>query len=239
MANKGTILVVDDIRVLLNLLTNILTANGYQVRSADSGEQAIASITASPPDLILLDIFMPGMNGYEVLRWLKAREENRNIPVIILSGATETEQRVDGLKLGAVDFISKPFEEQELLARVQAHLELRRLRIQLEERAADLSLANEQLQKEIVERKKAEEAERQKANKLQEAMDKIKILSGLLPICSHCKKIRDEKGYWNQLEIYIAEHTDTEFSHGICDDCLKILYPEHANKILKDGTKKE
>lgn len=234
MANKGDILVVDDIRTIRTLLTGILSSHGYAVRSVDSGEKAIASTVSFPPDLILLDLFMPGMNGFEVIRRLKSREPSRDIPVIILSGAEELEQRVEGLNLGAVDFISKPFQTEELLARVQIHLELRQLRIQLEEQAAELRLANEELQREIAERKKAEEAERGKAAKLQEALDDVKILQGLLPICSHCRKVRDEKGYWSQLEAYISEHSDAEFSHGICDDCLNKLYPEQAQIIQKN-----
>ncbi len=238
MINKGTILAVEDTQASLKLLTGILTAAGYQVRAVSSGELAIASVAASPPDLVLLDLFMPGLSGFDVLRWLKTQESGRNIPVIFLSAATDTTQRVEGLKLGAVDFISKPFQTEELLARVQTHLELRSLRIQLEGQAADLRLTNERLQKEIAERQKAEEAERQKAKALQEAMDKINALSGLLPICSHCKKIRDEKGRWNQLEAYISDHSDTEFSHGICDDCLNKYYPEQARKMQKDKSEK-
>jgi DNA-binding response OmpR family regulator len=239
MTNKGTILAVDDAHSILKLLTDILTATGYEVRSADSGALALPSIAASPPDLILLDIRMPGMDGFEVLRFIKAREESRDIPIIMLSGVSEMEQRVKCLKLGAVDYISKPFEPEELFARVQTHMELRRMRLLLEDRAAALRLANEQLQREIAERKKAEEAERWKANALQEALNKIKILSGLLPVCSHCKKIRDEKGCWSQLEDYITEHTDTEFSHGICDDCLNKQYPEQAKRMREEGHEKK
>jgi len=89
----------------------------------------------------------------------------------------------------------------------------------------------ENLQKEIHTRKRAEEALRDKAEKLEAALGRIKTLSGLLPICSHCKKIRDEKGYWNQLETYISEHSDTEFSHSICETCLKKYYPHYAEKM--------
>ena len=131
------------------------------MRSADSGEMALALVEARPPELILLDILMPGMDGFEVLRQLKAREESRDIPVIFLSGITEVEQRVDGLKLGAVDFISKPFQHNELLVRVRNQMELFRLRARLERQAADLQLANKLLQIEIEVRKRAEEALRE------------------------------------------------------------------------------
>jgi DNA-binding response OmpR family regulator len=106
MINKGAILVVDDTHANLKLLTDILAAEGYQVRPADGGEIALASVAAAPPDLVLLDIRMPGMDGFEVFRRLRMREESRDIPVMFISAVTEVEQRVEGLKLGAVDFIS-------------------------------------------------------------------------------------------------------------------------------------
>jgi putative two-component system response regulator len=158
MISEGTILVVEDTLASLKLITDILVAEGYQVRPADSGDLALASVEAMPPELILLDIIMPGMDGFEVLRRLKAQDETCDIPVIILSSITEVEQRVEGLNLGAVDFISKPYQPDELLARVRTHMELFRLRVQLEQQAADLRLANEQLQSDIAKRKQVEEA---------------------------------------------------------------------------------
>ena len=149
MINAGTILVVEDTHANLKLIMDILMAEGYQVRPADNGELALALVAAMPPELILLDILMPGMDGFEVLRRLKARDETCDIPVIILSAITEVEQRVEGLNLGAVDYISKPFKPGELLARVRTHMELFRLRVQLEHQAGDLRLANEQLQTDI------------------------------------------------------------------------------------------
>ena len=90
----------------------------------------------------------------------------------------------------------------------------------------------------ITERKRAGEEREKLIADLREALAKVKTLSGLLPICSHCKKIRDDKGYWKQLEIYISDHSEAEFSHGICPDCIKKLYPEYYDKIMgKDGEK--
>ena len=123
------------------------------MRQADSGEIALASVAADPPELILLDILMPVMDGFEVLRRLKVQKESSEIPVIFLSAFTEVEQKVEGLKLGAADFISKPFQREELLARVRTHLELFKLRYRLEHQAGELRRTNEQLQIEIDERK--------------------------------------------------------------------------------------
>ncbi len=106
---------------------------------------------------------------------------------------------MEGLKLGAVDFIAKPFQVEELLARVRTQLELRRLRVQLEQQAAGLQRANDQLQQEITERIRKEQALREKNAELEAALTKVKLLGGLLPICAGGKKIRDDKGYWSQV----------------------------------------
>jgi formate hydrogenlyase transcriptional activator len=140
MTDSHSILVVDDESESLVLTTGILAAAGYQVRSADSGRLALASIAAWLPDLILLDIRMPGIDGFEVCRRFKASEGTRNIPLIFISAATEVEERVKGLALGAVDFVSKPFRREELLARVRTHLELGRLRANLEEQVSQRTI---------------------------------------------------------------------------------------------------
>jgi two-component sensor histidine kinase len=158
MNTKGRILAVDDSATNLMLLSGILTADGHQVRTATSGEQALADVAASPPDLILLDIKMAGLDGFEVFRRLKARPSSRDIPVMFISAATETAERVRGLEMGAVDFISKPIQREELRARVRTHLELHRLRAQSEQFADDLKRANQRLQEELAERKLADEA---------------------------------------------------------------------------------
>ena len=157
MSDKGAILIVDDDQTSLNMLKAILSSAGYQVSCADSGQQALAAVDVQPPELILLDIIMPEMDGFAVLGQLKARQECRDIAVIFLSGFTDLEKRIKGFKLGAVDFISKPFQPEELLARVRTHLDLHRLRNKLKHQTADLRLANELLIKENYDRKKAEE----------------------------------------------------------------------------------
>ena len=144
---KGEIVVVDDDTESLKLLTDILSQEGYHVRPAHTGKLALASIATGPPELILLDKRMPGMDGFEVCRRLKEFQQTRDIPVIFLSGSDREEQHVEGFHLGAVDFVTKPFKHRELLARVSTQLELRRLRVELEkrveERTEDLHLAND------------------------------------------------------------------------------------------------
>ncbi|OGP28979.1 MAG: hypothetical protein A2Z26_04905 [Deltaproteobacteria bacterium RBG_16_66_15] len=136
MKENGSILIVEDARESLTPLTETLSAEGYAVRSAGSGDLALAIAAANLPDLILLDIRMPGMEGFEALRRLHAAEETRDIPVVILGAATGTAERVEVLKLGAVDFVSKPFHQEELLSRIRTHLELSRSRRRLRESEA-------------------------------------------------------------------------------------------------------
>lgn len=130
--HKGVILAVDDESDSLRLLTDVLAEEGYRVRPANSGQLALASIAVECPELILLDVRMPGMDGFEVCRRVKQFEKGRRIPLIFASASTNAEERVEGFSLGAVDFITKPFQRNELLARVRTHLELGRLRDRLE-----------------------------------------------------------------------------------------------------------
>ena len=138
MSIKGKILVVDDTHANLILLTDLLKAEGYEVLAVDSGELAVASAVANSPDLILLEFRMLGMDGLEVLRRLKTQPESQNIPVIFLSAVTDREERVEGLKLGAVDFISTPIQHDELLAHIQTHIELSQIRNRLKQSIVNL-----------------------------------------------------------------------------------------------------
>ncbi|MCX5829230.1 MAG: response regulator [Deltaproteobacteria bacterium] len=160
--DQREILVVDDDPASLQLLTDILARHGYRVRPANGGEIALRSVAARLPDLTLLDVKMPDLDGYEVCRRLKADEQSRKVPVIFISALGETANKVEGFTAGAVDFITKPFEPEEVLARVGTHLRLHELAEQLEqivrERTDGLMASNQQLQLEITERKQMEEA---------------------------------------------------------------------------------
>ncbi len=149
--NKGDILIVDDQLTNLKVLTTILAGQGYQVQSAASGKLALEAAWKSPPDLILLDIMMPDMNGYEVCERLKADEQTRDVPIIFVTVLDETQDKAKAFAAGGVDYVTKPFRVQEVLARVEAQMALRAMRKQLEER-------NIQLEREIAARKRVEEA---------------------------------------------------------------------------------
>jgi sigma-B regulation protein RsbU (phosphoserine phosphatase) len=130
--SKGNILVVDDTLANLRLLSGMLVEQGYKVRSVINGRMALTATQAAPPDLILLDINMPEMNGYEVCERLKADEDTRDIPIIFISALDATEDKVKAFTVGGLDYITKPFQIEEVLARVETHLALRKLQKRLQ-----------------------------------------------------------------------------------------------------------
>lgn len=152
---KDNILAVDDTPASLRLLTDILKDEGYEVRSAISGELALHAAVAHPPDLVLLDIRMPEMDGFEVCRRLKSDPATCAVPVIFVSAASETEEKLRGFEIGAVDYVTKPYQRDELMARVRTHLELNRLRNHLEylvdERTAELKESEKKLRNSLLE----------------------------------------------------------------------------------------
>ncbi|MDD2721506.1 MAG: response regulator [Gallionella sp.] len=137
----GKILAVDDTPASLRLLTDILKDEGYEVRSAISGKLALHAAISNPPDLVLLDIRMPEMDGFEVCRRLKADPATCDVPVIFVSAASEVSEKLQGFEFGAVDYVTKPYQREELLARVRTHLELNRLRNKLEEAVEERTIA--------------------------------------------------------------------------------------------------
>src|SRR4051812_25591020 len=139
------ILVVDDTPANLQVLAGMLRDRGYKARPVPSGKLALLAARKDPPDLILLDVNMPEMNGYEVCERLKADEKLKGIPVIFISALTEELDKVKAFATGGVDYITKPFQMEELHARVETHLKLRRLQVELEEYSRHLELAREWL----------------------------------------------------------------------------------------------
>lgn len=147
---QADILAIDDTPENLQLLAQLLAERNYKVRSVTKGTTALRAAQAAPPDLILLDVNMPQMNGYEVCQQLKADARTRDIPVIFVSALGETLDKVKAFQVGGVDYVTKPFQVEEVLARIETHLQLRSLQHQLEQQ-------NTQLQQEIRDRQQAEE----------------------------------------------------------------------------------
>ncbi len=195
---RSKVLVVDDEQANLILLNTILRGS-HEILLASSGLEALSILGSELPDIILLDVMMPEMSGFDLCRILKGDERYGEIPVIFITSLSGGESELQGLQLGAVDYICKPFNI--------AHVRLR-LRNQLE-----LKLRNEQLK----EQRAALEA---RTFELESAIKRIKHLEGLIPICMYCKKIRNDRQLWQNLEEYICEHTDASFTHGMCPDCL-------------------
>lgn len=208
--HKASILIVDDTPANLRLLMQILAQDEYRVRVIPNGKLALQSVATMPPDLILLDIMMPGLDGYAVCAQLKADPATAAIPIIFITALNEPLDKVKAFGIGAVDYITKPFQIEEVLARVRTHLRIHELQGQLEVANAQLTARNAELE--------ARNAA------LQEALDTIRTLGGLIPICAWCgNKIQDEQGTWVKVDKYIESHSEATFTHGICPDCLKKL----------------
>ncbi|MBS1538294.1 MAG: hybrid sensor histidine kinase/response regulator [Bacteroidetes bacterium] len=141
---KKNILVVDDIEQNVAVISQILRSNDYQVIAAFSGEQALKMLDKRIPDLILMDVMMPDMDGFEVCRKIKQNELIRDIPVIFLSALSEAETKVEGLEVGGVDYITKPFQESEVLARVKVHLQIRQLQQERKKHIDELIILNDE-----------------------------------------------------------------------------------------------
>ncbi|MFO7911039.1 MAG: response regulator [Desulfotignum sp.] len=199
MEQNINILVVDDDPDVRSATSRVAKNAGYTVLEAATGEDALKTARKEKPDIILLDVVLPDVSGSDICRQIKADENFKGTFVILTSGLKKSsDEQAQGLDDGADGYIARPVSNRELTARINAMV-----RIMLAERERDHLI-----------------------EELRLALSKIKQLNGLLPICMHCKKIRDDKGYWNQLEAYIQENTDAEFSHSICRECAQKHYPD-------------
>lgn len=206
--DERKILIIDDQPINIELIVNHLEEadKSYKMYQAIDGKTGCEIARKIAPDLIITDWEMPVMSGIEAIKRLRKGEITKDIPVIVASGVMTTSDNLKtAMEAGAVDFIRKPIDKIELIARVRSILLL-----------ADSYKEIRQQRDELTE----------KNQRLTEAMEKVKTLSGLLPICASCKKIRDDEGYWNDVEVYVVNHSDARFSHGICPDCMKKLYPD-------------
>jgi len=208
------VLVTDDDPDMLLLTTMILEEEGYEVMQAKTGSGCLHAVAAFHPDLVLLDVMLPDMSGIKVCQTIKATEASRNTFVILVSGIRiSSDYQAEGLNVGADGYIIKPVTNKEFIARVQSMVRIKR--------AEDALREKEKEQQKLI-------------AKLQEALAEIKTLKGFIPICASCKKIRDDEGYWNQLESYISKHTDCIFTHGICPQCAE-EYTREMDEIFARG----
>jgi sigma-B regulation protein RsbU (phosphoserine phosphatase) len=194
------VLVADDLDVNRKLLRTLLAAEGHQVVEASNGVDAFNILqTATGPMVGLIDWEMPEMEGIEVCRQARALEGTPPLYLILLTVRDSKQDIVAGLQGGANDYITKPFDKTELLARVGIGTQMVQLQQALTKHVAELK----------------------------EALISVKQLGGLLPICSYCKKIRDDQNYWQQVEAYVGKHSEAKFSHSICPQCYEeIIKPQ-------------
>jgi phosphoserine phosphatase RsbU/P len=191
---SAEILIAEDEPVSRLRLETTLERSGFECISVENGAEAWRVLqTESPPNLMILDWMMPELDGVEVIRRLRNSPTCFGAYVILLTGRNSRSDVVSGLEAGADDYITKPFDPAELLARVQVGVRGVNLR----------------------------EALASRVRELEQALSRVRRLQGLLPICSYCKKIRDDRNYWRQVESYISEHSEAAFSHGICPDCYQ------------------
>lgn len=200
------VLIAEDEPDSRQLLQIMVGRWGYEPQPVRDGAEAWEALQQEDaPPLALLDIMMPRMDGLEVCRRAKQRERNQPFYVIMLTAKTLPKEIVTGLEAGADDYLTKPFDPNELRARIKVGERILELQQSLGARVAEL----------------------------EEALSRVKQLQGLLPICSYCKKIRDDRNYWEQVESYIARHSEAQFSHGICPDCYAQFVTPDIEKLLQ------
>lgn len=206
--NKPKILIVDDRLENLVALEILLSDINADVIRANSGNEALQLSLEHQFALVLMDVQMPDMDGFETVKLMRHVEKTKYVPVIFVSAIYSDDfYKIKGVESGAVDFITKPIITEILLGKVTIFMELYEQKEKLENTVSEL----------------------------QKALDEVETLQGLIPICASCKNIRDDKGYWTDVEHYIAARADVDFSHSICPICLEKEHPKVYAKLKAQG----
>jgi response regulator RpfG family c-di-GMP phosphodiesterase len=221
--NKKTVLIVDDEPLSVKILCRQIE-DDYNILLAQSGQEALELISHTTPDIILLDLIMPKMDGYEVYKSLRMNPSLDGIPVLFITALSDVECEARGLEMGANDYVHKPFVADLVRLRIKNHLAFSQERGLLLKRSEELQHLNVKLQKEIEQREIIQSANRDLIEKLEATLAQVKMLEGIIPICSYCHKIRDDKDGWNLLVKYISDHSEAKFSHGICPECARTQF---------------
>lgn len=196
------ILIAEDDPVSRTFLEVTLVKWGYDVITTCNGSEAWEAYQKTAPRIAILDWMMPGIDGAEVCRRVRAIDVKLPTYLILLTAKSEKPDIVAGLNSGADDYITKPFNRQELHARIKVGIRIAELQLSLSERVGEL----------------------------ESALSKVNQLQGLLPICSYCKKIRDDQNYWQQVDSFISKHSHVAFSHSVCPACFdRLLARETPN----------
>ena len=190
------VLIAEDDVVSRRLMETHLARWGFTVVAARDGAEAWVQLRQHADiEMAILDWMMPELDGIDIVQRIRAELQSRVIYILLCTARGGVEDLVTALEAGADDYVTKPFREQELRARLRVGVRTVTLERALRRRIAELDAA----------------------------LRHVRTLQGLLPICMHCKKIRNEKDHWERLESYLEEHADVEFSHGLCDECLARL----------------
>ncbi len=202
--NSMRILIAEDDPISRRVLESSLIKLGYDVISTSDGIAA-CEILQSPdaPRLAILDWMMPELDGVEVCKIVRAIPTDSPPYIILLTAKTSKDSIVEGLESGADDYVTKPFDRAELRARLQVGRRILELQTILSERVRELETA----------------------------LSQVKQLQGLVPICSYCKKIRDDQNYWQKVETYLSTRTEARFSHGICPDCFESVVQRELDEL--------
>jgi phosphoserine phosphatase RsbU/P len=193
------VLIAEDEPVSRSLLERSLSEWGYRPVVCPDGTEALEKLRSpEAPRIAVLDWVMPGIDGVDICRAIREGDPPHQPYIILLTARARPEDIVQGLRAGADDYITKPVGRDELQARLQV--------------AGRIAALQQRLSNRVIE--------------LEQALARVRRLQGLLPICAYCKRIRDDQNYWNQVETYLAEHSDVQFSHGICPSCYQ--------RVLKD-----
>jgi len=195
------VLIADDDPTALFLHQEIITEWGFESVTASNGREALSLLRQKPqPQIAVLDWMMPELDGVEVCRHLRQEVKEPYIYVLLVTAKNRKENIVQGLEAGADDYLTKPFHSQELKARLATGKRI------------------VELQGELL---RVRENQKQLIAELQQALENVKTLSGLIPLCAWCRKIRDDEGYWKQIEDYLSSHSDAKITHSICPECEK------------------
>jgi DNA-binding response OmpR family regulator len=195
------VVIVDDIVENVRILHHCLKDEGYSFAVARNAAELFQVLEARNPTLVLLDVMLPDMDGFSILKRLRSDPRWTDLPVIFVTARADREDRLAGFLAGGMDYITKPFDAAEVRARVSAHVALR----------------------------VALETQRRLVEELRAALERVKRLEGIIPICARCKSVRTDDGYWKQVEGYLSEFAGLTFSHGLCPDCARIMYPEASS----------
>ncbi len=242
--SRMTVLIAEDSLTQSELLKYMLESQGFDVVVARNGMDALDYLSRHIPAMVVSDIMMPEMDGYELCRRIKSAGATESVPVLLLTKLSEPEDVIQGLECGADGFMTKPYNEENLISRINyilSNAEVRRsqageaaievvyggkkhfitsTRIQI----FDLLIST--YESAVQKTKELEKTVRE----LKSAHETIRTLKGLIPICAWCKRVLDDKGFWQQLELYVRDHSEADFTHGLCPECKERMYPEFSKK---------